>query len=103
MENFKGLRLKWLDDVKLDKGVTLEEVVGKDTEIKNWLVNYVGEKHKSEADVTVEMIVETLSEEFPEFILAVAEENWVRGYEQALTDVNIGNQIAMAEQEIDNE
>ena len=33
------------------------------------------------------MIVETLAEEFPEFVLALAEENWVRGYEQALADL----------------
>ena len=30
MDKFKGLRLKWQDDIKLDKGHTLQEVVGKD-------------------------------------------------------------------------
>jgi hypothetical protein len=32
--------------------------------------------------------LETLAEEFPEFLLMVAEENYIRGYEQALDDVN---------------
>ena len=36
------------------------------------------------------MIVETMAKEFPEFLLAVAEENWVRGYQQAIEDVDNG-------------
>ena len=39
-------------------------------------------------DITVDMVVETLADEFPEFLLMVAEENYIRGYEQALDDVN---------------
>ena len=33
------------------------------------------------------MAVQVFAAEFPEFLMAVAEENFVRGYEQALTDV----------------
>ena len=33
------------------------------------------------------MIVEAMSEEFPEFIMAIAEENFIRGYRQGLTDM----------------
>ena len=58
------------------------------TELKRWLVDYVGNKHSAEENgVTVEMIVQTMSEEFPEFLLVLAEENFFRGYEQALTDL----------------
>ena len=66
----------------------LTEVVSPDTEMKEWLVNYVGEKHNpdDEGD-TVEMIVTTMANEFPEFLMAVAEENWVRGYHQAFDDM----------------
>ena len=33
------------------------------------MVNYIGEKHTPEdGSVTVEMIVETMAEEFPEFV-----------------------------------
>ena len=67
---------------------TLKEVVQKETEIKTWLVNYVGNKIDPEdGNVTVEMLVEQISEEFPEFVMVLAEENFMRGYEQALTDV----------------
>ena len=38
-------------------------------------------------NVTVEMIVDVLAEEFPEFVLALAEENFIRGYKQAIFDV----------------
>ena len=69
----------------------LKETVNVDTAMKSWLVNYVGEQHNPEGDtVTVEMIVETMAKEFPEFLMAVAEENWVRGYHQALHDVEVG-------------
>tara|TARA_R100000005_G_scaffold96578_1_gene84760 strand:+ start:150 stop:419 length:270 start_codon:yes stop_codon:yes gene_type:complete len=67
---------------------TLKEVVSSDTEIKTWLVEYVGEKVQPENnEVTVEMVVETVAEEFPDFLAAIAEENWVRGYQQAMNDI----------------
>jgi hemoglobin-like flavoprotein len=67
---------------------TLKEVVSSDTEIKTWLVEYVGEKVQPENnEVTVEMVVETVAEEFPDFLAAIAEENWVRGYQQAINDI----------------
>jgi len=59
-----------------------------DTELKRWLVEYVGSQHgPASGDVTVEMIIETMSSEFPEFLMAIAEENFFRGYEQALADL----------------
>ena len=61
--------------------------------IKEWLVDYVGKNKSPEDDeVTTEMIVECMAKEFPEFLMTVAEENWVRGYEQALMDVDYGRQ-----------
>ena len=72
----------------------LKETVETDTEMKDWLVNYVGERHDPDSgEVTVEMIVETMATEFPEFLMAVAEENWIRGYHQALNDVDAGEKI----------
>jgi hypothetical protein len=65
----------------------LKVVVNGDGEMKSWLVDYVGEKNNPEGDsVTLEMIVDTMAEEFPEFLFAVAEENFIRGYKQAVTD-----------------
>jgi hypothetical protein len=72
---------------------TLKETVKKDTELKKWLVNYVGEKTNPEnGNVTVEMIVDVLAKEFPEFLMVVAEENFIRGYEQAIADVEAGEE-----------
>ena len=73
----------------------LKEYVAPETEFKSWLVEYVGKKHEPEDDkVTVEMIVETVAKEFPEFLMVLAEENFMRGYEQALNDVENYNQTA---------
>ncbi len=69
--------------------------VQEDNPLKFMLVNYVGEKLQPEnGDVTLEMLIETVAQEFPEFLLAVAEENFVRGYEQAFSDIEeVGNGI----------
>ena len=65
----------------------LKESVQKDTEMKKWLINFVGERlNPQDGNITVEMIVEVMAKEFPEFVLAVAEENFIRGYEQAAVD-----------------
>jgi hypothetical protein len=45
------------------------------------------------------MIVEVVSQEFPEFLMAVAEENWIRGYHQALEDVETGEKLYKEEVE----
>jgi hypothetical protein len=66
----------------------LKSEVQKNTPLKEWLVNYVGSKLKpSDGNITVEMIVEVMAKEFPDFLMVVAEENFIRGYEQALADV----------------
>lgn len=67
---------------------TLKEVVQKTNKLKEYLVEYVGNAIRPKSgEVTTEMIVEVLTSEFPEFVLALAEENFIRGYEQALVDV----------------
>jgi hypothetical protein len=65
----------------------------KETPLKDFIVEYVGQKLSSGEEVTVEMIVEVMAEEFPEFLMLVAEENWIRGYEQALDDVSEGERL----------
>ena len=77
--------------------------VEKSNILKEWLVNYVGNefeteltkaetKHNKKIDwdgnVTVEMIVDCMARDFPEFLLAVAEENFIRGYRQAIADMD---------------
>jgi hypothetical protein len=65
----------------------LEEIVEEDTGLKELVVNYIGAAVKADADVTVDMAVQVFAAEFPEFLMAVAEENFIRGYQQALDDV----------------
>ena len=87
---------------EFDQNPDLTKTVEPDNDLKNILVEYVGEKINPEnQNVTVEMIAETMAKEFPEFLLAVAEENWIRGYQQALNDVETGRGI-VDEQPKDN-
>ena len=41
-----------------------------------------------EEKVTVDMAVQVFAAEFPEFLMAIAEENFIRGYQQGLDDVD---------------
>jgi hypothetical protein len=85
--NFNDIDLKEHEE-------TSKKVMEKENELKTFLVEYVGEKEKPENDeVTVEMIVNTMAKDFPEFVLTVAEENWVRGYQQGLDDVHVGRKL----------
>ena len=80
---------------EMDHNPTLSETVEPDNDLKNMLIEYVGEKIDPEdQNVTVEMIVEIMAKEFPDFLLAIAEENWIRGYHQALDDVETGRKIS---------
>lgn len=75
------------------------KIVQKDNPMKEWLVDYVGQKLKPEnGEITVEMIVQAMSDEFPDFLMLVAQENWLRGYQQALYDVDYG-ELSKNEQE----
>ena len=63
-------------------------IEGTEGPLKGMLVNYVGQVMRPEdGQVTVTMIVEAMASEFPEFLFVVARENFLRGYEQALVDV----------------
>ena len=57
------------------------------TGLKEMVVNYIGDRLNAEEEITVDMAVEVFAAEFPEFLMAIAEENFLRGYEQALMDV----------------
>ena len=83
----------------------LAKVVNNSNELKEFLVNYVGNKLNPEDDqVTVEMVIEVVAEEFPEFLLAVAEENWIRGYEQAFIDMdNTGTDLEFLKNEVEGQ
>ena len=65
----------------------LREVVSSQTGLKELVINYIGNRLEAEEEITVNMAVEVFAAEFPEFLMAVAEENFIRGYEQALNDI----------------
>lgn len=72
-------------------GNDLLEKVVVNSELKGLVVDYVGKKYNpSNDEVTLEMVIETFAEEFKEFLLPIAEENFIRGYQQAIADVEAG-------------
>ena len=85
--------MKHVDAKEFEKNPTLEEVVEPENDLKNMLVEYVGNKlNPDDKSVTVGMIIDVVAEEFPDFVISLAEENWIRGYHQALEDVESGRQ-----------
>ena len=65
----------------------LQETIDTDSGLKQLVVNYIGNRLAAAEDVTVDMAVQVFAAEFPEFLMAVAEENFLRGYQQALDDL----------------
>ncbi len=74
-----------INEEDIHKNELLAMVVQPDSDLKNMLVEYVGTKFDKE-DVTVNMIAEALAHEFPDFMYAMAEENFIRGYQLGLDD-----------------
>jgi len=67
----------------------LESTVEKTTPLKEYIVDYVGEKlNPDNSGVTVEMVINVLADDFPEIVFALAEENFMRGYKQGLEDTS---------------
>jgi hypothetical protein len=74
----------------------------KHTPLKELIINYVGTKLQPDNDeVTVDHVASILADEFPDFMMSVAEENWINGYTQALSDVDfmLQQQRIMAKEE----
>ncbi len=76
---------KTTTETELHTNDMLAMVVDPDSELKTMLVKYVGTKFDNE-EVTVNMIVEAMAHEFPEFVYSFAEENFLRGYQLGLDD-----------------
>ena len=76
---------KIITEQELHTNSDLAMVLERETELKKYLVDYVGTKFGQE-QVTVAMIVDIMALEFPEFMVAIAEENFLRGYKTGLDD-----------------
>jgi hypothetical protein len=71
-----------------EENTILKKKVEKENELKELIVNHVGENYDPEnGEVTVEMIVEVFARDFPEFLFVIAQENFLRGYQQAFIDI----------------
>jgi hypothetical protein len=78
---------KVITEEQLHTNPLLAMPVEPDSELKNYLVDYVGNKMGPDnEEVTVNMIAEVLAVDFPEFVFAFAEENFLRGYQLGLDD-----------------
>lgn len=92
--------LQQLEDMLDEMDNVKDQEVEPDNPLKEMFVNYVGEKMQPESgQVTVDMIVSVLADEFPEFVLVMAEENFIQGYKQALADVESWNRSQLENKE----
>ena len=74
---------------EISENPELTKQITSENPMKSWLIQYVGERFKPEnGTVNTAMIIEAMAQEFPEFVIALAEENFIRGYQQALYDVD---------------
>ena len=88
------MEVEFKDNPELEDNPELDESVEETNELREFIVQYVGSTLEPEKnEVTVGMIVEVFAEQFPEFLMAVAEENWIRGYHQALSDAEEGEKL----------
>lgn len=84
-------KIKTMEEAMLNPELT--EVVQVDNALKDFIVEYTGEELNPENnEVTVEMVIEVLASHFPEVVFALAEENFIRGYQQAMTDLEVSEQ-----------
>ena len=75
------------DDELKDK---LDVPIKIDTELKQLIVNYMGSKVNPDGEeITLEQAIYLLCDEFPELVLPIAEENFIRGYNQAYLDLGV--------------
>ena len=56
----------------------------KESELRNYLLERFPKDKRGQ--ISLDDMIGLVSEEMPELLLRVAEENWLRGYDQALSD-----------------
>ncbi len=76
-------------DKFVTKGI-LDKVVEVGNELQEDLVRHVRDR-TNEDQVTLGQVIGILASEFPELVITIAEENWIRGYKQGLDDAEIAD------------
>ena len=95
--------MEHIDEKEFNKNPVLSEILKSENDLKGMLIQYVGKKlNPEDENITVEMVIDVMAMEFPEFLLAIAEENFIRGYQQALDDVEIGQKMMEENEEQEN-
>ena len=80
-----------MSDKFVNKGI-LDKTVEARNELQEDLVRHVGNRINQQKDqVTIGQVIGVLASEFPELVITIAEENWVRGYKQGLDDAHIAD------------
>ena len=78
-----------MSDKFVNKGI-LDKTVEVRNELQEDLVRHVRNKI-NEDQVTLGQVIGILASEFPELVITIAEENWVRGYKQGLDDAHVAD------------
>tara|TARA_Y100000592_G_scaffold101148_1_gene186031 strand:+ start:12840 stop:13136 length:297 start_codon:yes stop_codon:yes gene_type:complete len=87
------MKVEFSDKKEIENN-NLNEKLEKENPLKESIIEYVGNKLNPENnEITTEMVIEVMANDFPEVVLALAEENFIRGYHQALTDVEVGEKL----------
>ena len=80
-----------MSDKFVNKGI-LDKTVEARNELQEDLVRHVGSRiNQQEDQVTIGQVIGILASEFPELVITIAEENWIRGYKQGLEDAQIAD------------
>jgi len=80
-----------MSDKFVNKGI-LDKPVEVRNELQEDLVRHVGSRiNQQEDQVTIGQVIGILASEFPELVITIAEENWIRGYKQGLEDAQIAD------------
>jgi hypothetical protein len=78
-----------MSDKFVNKGI-LDKTVEVRNELQEDLVRHVRNRI-NEDQVTLGQVIGILASEFPELVITIAEENWIRGYKQGLDDAEIAD------------
>jgi len=70
--------------------MTDKNILRTEGRLKEKIIEYVGAKLQPEnEEVTIEMVIDVLASEFPEVVLVLAEENFLRGSSQGIEDLEV--------------
>jgi hypothetical protein len=95
--------MKHINEEDYKENPTLSKILEPENDLKNILIQYVGKRiNPEDKNVTVEMVIDVMAAEFPDFLLVVAEENFIRGYQQAIEDVEVGQKLMEEDEEREN-